>query len=276
MKIGIAGFRIPSNERYAKLKSFGFDYYDFGMESIYDFPTGDELEKYMSKEKEHADAAGVTIWQVHGPWVYPPRDDTAENRAERLDAMKRSIHAAALLGVKYWVVHPIMPFGVQDRLNGKVAETRELNIEFMKKLLDFARQEGVIICLENMPFTYFSLSSPSEIVGLIEEISDPFLAMCLDTGHTNVCRGWHTPANALREYGRYIRVLHVHDNKGDTDRHLAPLSGTIDWQDFSFALKEICFDGVFSLECAPDADLDKELFEEKYREYASLARSISD
>ena len=274
MKIGISDFRIPSKERYIKLRSFGFNCYDFGMEDIYAFPTGDEFDEYLRKEKEFADEAGIKIWQVHGPWVFPPRDESEENRAERLESMKRSIHGAALLGAKYWVVHPIMPFGIQDILIDKVKETRKLNLEFMKKLLAFAKSEGVIICLENMPFTQFSLSSPSDIADFVSEMNDPSFAMCLDTGHANVSSDYDTPANSLRKYGEYIKVLHVHDNFGIIDNHLAPFEGTIDWKDFSAALKETGFDGVLSLECAPDKNLPSDIFEDKYREYCEIARSI--
>ena len=43
-------------------------------------------------------------------------------------------------------------------------------------------------------------------------------------------------------------MLHVHDNNGKYDQHLVPLMGVIDFKEFGKALKEIGFDGVFSLE----------------------------
>lgn len=277
MKIGISDSRKWGDGYYAKLRSFGFDCYDFNISDTTVAPytlNEQEFVSFLKREKQLADQAGVTIWQVHGPWRYPPFDETAEARAERLEKMQRSLRAAAILGAPYWVVHPIMPFGMKDNLINRGAETRELNLEFMSKLLVTAKQEGVTICLENMPMTDFSTASPSAVIEIVREIHDPLFAMCLDTGHANLCRDWHTPAQALREYGKEIKVLHVHDNKGRRDDHLAPFEGTIDWHAFSEALRESDFDGVLSLECAPGAKLPPDILEDMYRVYARIAKAI--
>lgn len=279
MKIGISDGRTWKDQHYLKLKSFGFDFYDFKMSDTTALPyTNDdnEFEKYLKNEKKLADEAGVTIWQVHGPWRFPPRDVTESERSERLEKMKRSIYGTAILGAKYWVVHPLMPCGTQDILTDNVSKTREINLDFMSKLLTYAKQFGITICLENMPFLDFSLSSPTTIVDIVKEIDDPSFAMCLDTGHANLCRNWSTPAAAIREYGRYIKVLHVHDNRGALDDHLAPFWGSIDWKDFSRALYDSRFEGVLSLECAPSPKLPKDIYEDMYTMYSRIAKSIFD
>ena len=278
-KVGISDSRIWGDKHYFKLKSFGFDYYDFNMANTNISPytcSEDEFEKNLKNEKNLADAAGITIWQVHGPWRYPPRDEAEEDIIERFENMKRSIYAAAILGAKYWVVHPLMPYGTKDIPAGAAFKTRELNLEFMSKLLPFAKQEGITICLENMPFLDFSLSSPAAIVEFIKDINDPLFAMCLDTGHTNVCSDWSTPAKAMKEYGKYIKALHVHDNRGKRDEHLVPFSGTIDWNSFSITLQENDFDGVLSLECAPPHKLPNDICEDMYLLYSRIAKSIFD
>ena len=150
MKIGISNNIKFGDECYSKLKSFGFDYCDYNMSSTdiepYNLKDRDFFQ-YLSNQKKLADEAGVTIWQVHGPWRYPPNDATDEDRAERFEKMTRSIEGATILGAKYWVVHPIMPFGTKDILSDNANETRELNLEFMSKLLPIAKQEGITICL---------------------------------------------------------------------------------------------------------------------------------
>ena len=234
-----------------------------------------EFCEYLRKEKSLADEAGIEIWQVHGPWRWP-QDATEEDRAERLEKMSRSIRGAAILGAKYWVVHPIMPFDTDDILKDKYAETHALNLEFFRKLLPVARQEGVIICLENMPFLAYTHSAPEEIVKLIREIDDPYLKMCLDTGHANMNSDWRSPAQSIREYADLIKVLHVHDNKGDRDAHLLPFYGTIDWEDFSKALHETNFDGVLSLETIPSADLPKDIYEDSFSLYYRVAKGIEN
>ena len=279
MRIGISGKRKWDEQHYQKLRSFGFDCHDFGTAdtnaALYSYNDKD-FEQYLSREKSLADEAGITIWQVHGPWRWPPLDQTPDDRAERFEKMSRSICAAKLLGAPYWVVHPLMPFGVQEAKTDQALQTKEINLEFMSKLLAVAKQEGVTICLENMPFVDFSLSSSAAIIEVVKEINDPSFAMCLDTGHANVCPAWHQPGEAIRDFAQWIKVMHVHDNKGVRDEHLIPFFGTIDWKDFSAALRETAFDGVLSLECAPSDKLPDDILEDLYVAYYRIAKEISD
>ncbi len=124
MKIGITSFY--GNIKYEKLKEYGFDCVDFNMADtdlpIYTLPQY-ESDALILKEKALAEASGIEISQVHGPWRYPPLDLTEEDRAERLEKMKRSIRSTSLLGCKYWVVHPIMPYTTHDTERGKEKET---------------------------------------------------------------------------------------------------------------------------------------------------------
>ncbi len=281
MKIGISNSAARAKwgeERYKRLKALGFDCYDFGMMNT-DGPwytlDDESFVEALLNEKRLADEAGISIWQVHGPWRYPPADATEEDRAERIEKMQRSIRAAAILGAKYWVVHPIMPCGTSDIVTGGAEQTWQLNLKFMRELLKTAKAENVIICLENMPFVNFSLSTPSDILSLIKEINDPHFAMCLDTGHSNIYADW-PPARAMRECGEYVKALHVHDNRGHNDEHLLPFFGTTDWKDFSAALAEVGFDGVVSLECAPSASLPTEIFDDMCASYAKVARFIAE
>ena len=64
--------------------------------------------------------------------------------------MKKSIRAASILECKNWVIHPIMPFGVEDIDTGDAEKTWDMNVAFMKELLKTAKEYGVTICLENM------------------------------------------------------------------------------------------------------------------------------
>jgi hypothetical protein len=171
-------------------------------------------------------------------------------------------------------MNPIMPYGLDDLLTGNAEKTKALNLEFMRGLLPTAKREGVTICLENMPFPDFSISTPAAIIEIVKEIDDPNFAMCLDTGHTNVCRGWQKPASAMREYAAYIKVLHVHDNHKRRDEHLMPFYGSIDWKDFCKALCEVNFDGVLSLECAPSKKLPTDIMEDLYPIYFRIAKAI--
>lgn len=277
MKIGIAaGITRWGDERYKKLKELGFDCYDYNMPNtktpIYTLPE-DEALAMMREEKRLADEAGVKIWQVHGPWEGAHTDLTPEGREERMEKMQRSIRATATLGAPYWVIHPIFPFGANDLKTEKQEETYEINVKFMTELLKTAKNEGVTICYENMPFLSYSISKPDDILRVVKEINDDNFKICLDTGHANIFDDW-SPARVMREMGEYVKTLHVHDNRWQQDMHLLPFHGTIDWLDFGTSLKEVKFDGVLSLETSPSAKLPSPLFEDMLVMYSRVAKAI--
>lgn len=267
MKIGIefnlfhSGYCRYGDRKYQKLKEHGFSCIDFNMSNtntdLYTSPASDEL---LLREKALADDAGIEIHQAHGPWRSPPRDGTAEDRAERMDKMKQSIRSSSLLGCTNWVIHPLMPLGADDMLTGNEKGTWEINLRFMKELLITAKEYGVTICLENVPMAKFSLAKPAAIRNFVEEIGDENFRICLDTGHAALFDDVSL-SDEVRRLGDKIKVLHVHDNKCGKDLHLTPYFGTIDWKAFAHALKEIGFDGVFSLETSAPSTLPDALFE---------------
>ena len=236
--------------KFEKIKEAGFSCVDYSICNtdifLYNAPF-DEAKEYMLKEKDLAFKAGIKIEQMHGPWRFPPRDFEDADRAERMEKMKRSIRLASLLDCKNWVVHPIMPFGIEDKGTGNEEKTYEFNISFMKDLLVTAKECGVTICLENMPFKDFTISTPDEILRVVNEINDDNFKICLDTGHV-VCINEETPADAVRKLGDKISALHVHDTRAFHDDHTMPYFGVINWKDFGKALNEIGFEGGFSWE----------------------------
>lgn len=230
---------------YLKMKEFGFDAVDYYIGGELDGLSEDEFDAKILAQKALMEEAGVIPHQVHGPWRYPPHDETEDLRAERMEAMKRSLRATSLLGCRFWVIHPLMPFG--PRNDGGFDEFWQINLDFFKKLLPTAKQYGITICFENMPMRSLSISPVPKTLEFIRAINDEHFQFCLDTGH-----GWirgMTPGDAVRMAGKNLKVLHVHDNLQLPDPHLVPGMGTIDWKDFMAALRETCFDGVFSLEC---------------------------
>jgi len=125
-----------------------------------------------------------------------------------------------------------------------------------------------------MPMLEFSLSKPSDILKLVKEIDDPNFKICLDTGHVAVFEEL-TAGNVVRELGKEIRVLHVHDSKFQFDLHLPPFFGKIDWGDFMKALSEIQYTGVFSLEVGVSTE-NSESHEIIYKYLADIARYLTN
>ena len=283
MKIGIQTGSLDKNgygrygeDKYKKLKEFGFSGMDFNMmntSSILYTATQEEADAILLHEKELAKQAGIEITQVHGPWRWPVRDFTEEDRKERMEKMKKSIRATSVLGCRNWVIHPLMPYGTAEINTENAQKTWDINIAFMRELLQTAKEYDVTICLENMPMREFSLAKPSEILRFVKEINDEHFKICLDTGHVAVFDDL-VLGDEVRRLGEELCVLHVHDTKFNMDLHLLPYQGVIDWKDFSAALKEIRFEGCFSLETAPPYKLSNAMFEEMSTLLVKMAEEI--
>ena len=252
MKIGIASYayfnRYGVEAGLQKMREHGYeatDFQGFVRSSSALFAMDEQtFRTSLAELKRLADANGIEINQAHGPWRWPSMDYTKEQRAERFDKMARALQGCALLGCKNLVIHPLMPYG-RCEIDRRVVE--EINAEHFTRLADVGREYGVTVCLENMPFRNQFLSRPAELFGFVEELNHSHIRMCLDTGHCTMFG--ISPADAVRTISKdCLRALHVHDNDGVQDQHLLPMCGVIDWAEFSRALAEIGFDGVFSLE----------------------------
>ena len=279
MKIGIteSSYRVyPKEIRYQKMKEHGFTCADYGMSNteVSPYTLDDaEFDAYLTEERRLAEDAGIVISQVHGPWRWPPQDATEEDRAERMEKMKRSIRGTAVLGCKNWIVHPIMPYGINELGTDDAQKTWDLNVVFMRELLACAKEHDIIICFENMPMPNFSLGSVEAIMRFVNEMNDDHFRVCLDTGHVNVFPG-QTLYDAVHMIGDKLQALHVHDNSGKSDEHRLPWLGTADWEGFGRALREIGFDGVFSYETGPAIALPVDLYGDMLRFMVKSAHVI--
>ena len=284
MKTGIGNYYI---KRYGMedgariMAEHGYSCIDFDISNT-------ETEYYSAKEefflsavsklKKALDKNGITVNQIHGPWRFPPRDATEDDRAERFGKMTKAIAIAKFLGAKYMAIHPLMPFGIDENI--KPEEVYEINRRYYKALADVAGKLGVTVCLENMPFRDFSLSSTESILKLIEDINSPYLKFCLDTGHSNYYG--ESIKDSIKAAGKdRLSILHVHDNFGDTDSHLPPYDGNIDWAEFAEALYEIGYGGVMNLETSVQKldgfdKMTSEEITEKELEIAKTANLLAD
>ena len=165
-----------------------------------------------------------------------------------------------------------MPYGVDDLKTGLAEKTWEINLPFMRELLKTAKEYDVTICLENLPCQGVSLAKPEETLKFIKAINDDHFKMCLDTGHANVY-GLSLRDTVLSVKDE-LRVLHVHDNEEGYDLHLFPGFGTIDWDEFAKALKEIDFQGVFSIEVHVKSKYPDDIFEELSKTLAKIGKMI--
>ena len=275
MKIGIFSTAYYPQKRLNKFKEHGYDAIDFDLtdtDSLLYKGTVEDFEKRILDIKKELDEYDIEVFQVHGPDVFPPRDATEESREIRFNFKAQAIRGAKLLGAKYFITHPVVPWGWNGNPNPE--EMWRINKEFFTRLAKVGEENGVVVCLENVPWPALNVSKPEDILKMIEEINSPWFEACLDTGHCTAIG--LSASESARLLGSHLKTLHVHDNYGNGDKHWIPYSGITDWKDFSVALDEIGYDGVLNLECSVDYfDLPSDLREKMEMVLAGLAKKLS-
>ena len=269
-------------DSFKMMKEFGYSAVDFSVLGNHEtefykiFYGGDaETRKAMLlKERGLIEEAGLKVHQAHAPCISLSRSLTEEEISGLMDKIKIAIEGCYTLGCKYLVVHPFMPNGWSDRGTKIAEDTFVKNVNYLRELSDFAERYGITVCLENMPCIGFSISTPEEVLAVLKAVDRENVKMCFDTGHITAFSYDLTVGNEIRKCGEAIKVLHVHDNHGRADQHNFPGMGMIDWTDAMNALKEIGFDGVFSLELVFPDKFSEPVFKNSCRLAADMAYEI--
>ena len=130
----------------------------------------------------------------------------------------------------------------------------ELSIPVWKEVLKAAAKDKIVIALEN------SIDpTPEIVVGLLKELDSSHLEACFDAGHYNAF-GQEGIWEALEEYPRdSIGELHLSDNNGDFDNHLALGEGNIDYKRFFREIEKRGREPILTSEPHSMADIEKNL-----------------
>ena len=222
----------------------GIDYSMFPMKDPNNPLLGDEMPALIDPLKEIASRYGVPFTQAHAPFPTMRRDDDDYNKFA-FTAIVRSMEIAGRLGVENIVVHPISlaPEGTDF----------ELNYNFYQRLVPYIDEYGVRVCTENMwghqdgHFTCTACARPEDFRQLCEMLGSERFGACLDIGHCGLVG--YKPSDLIRALGReYLCALHIHDNDHNSDAHVFPFNGKIDWADTMHALYEIGYKGDLTFE----------------------------
>ncbi|MBN1103735.1 MAG: sugar phosphate isomerase/epimerase [Deltaproteobacteria bacterium] len=124
--------------------------------------------------------------------------------------------------------------GFESRRYGFIRQIWTRNsIATWSPLAESIRNEGGVLMLENV----FE-DSPDDIREVFEEIGDLGVKFCLDTGH-----GMAFSSTPLTEWigglAPFLGQVHLHDNRGVQDDHLALGQGIIDFERFLRRLREV-------------------------------------
>ncbi len=164
-------------------------------------------------------------------------------RAAAVHELLTACDAAAVMGVRNMVLHP-----------GPEREGRPPEHEFLDRMKNAAQslnivaerccKQGVHLVLENM-LPHLLFGHINDMLYLLGSIKNCEVGACLDTGHAFLARELGTVVHKL---SGHLHLVHVNDNRGDRDEHLAPGEGHIDWAWFVYELRRYHFSGTLVLE----------------------------
>lgn len=230
MKIGastLSGFKDKLEENLDYFESLNLKY----AEILHQYPNEDinidSLNSYNLKYTIHSPMVNINIASL--------------NRAIRkasINEIKKSIKLANELDSDIVVVHPgSIPFLGRDFEN----YIYNLAHEAFKELGDYGKDLSVTTTIENMPtFEGYMYTDLNQLNNTLDEYD---MYMTLDIGHAN--HAGHSPEEM---YFDRVKHIHIHDNFGDDDAHLALGEGSINLKHIIQTYNKKNYDGIYMIE----------------------------
>ena len=155
----------------------------------------------------------VPISDVNIGSVYEPM------RLAALNEVKQTIMMCHQLEIPLATVHPGFIQGIAFLNKAKALEKTK---DSVKELAAFARDNSVVIAIENMPANINGTCTTA--AELLEVVDSAGLGICFDMGHANTSGQID---EFLKLAGRFKNV-HLHNNEGTWDQHNEVDDGTAD------------------------------------------------
>lgn len=233
-------------EEMESIASMGFDFIDLTIEAPKATP--EIISKNLKGMQSLLSRSGMSL-VGHAAWFLEISHPYEGIRRAAVREIGKALEIAQKLGIRKFTVHPHTTPGIYERLLNK--KLLELNIKSIREIVDIAEPMGVSIMVENNPSRL--LSRPEEFRRVFKEV--PKAKFHLDVGHAFVAGGQKGISDFIREFGRRLAHVHLHDNLGNSDDHLPIGAGRVDFRKALASIKETGYDGTFTLEVhSPDTD----------------------
>ncbi len=132
-------------------------------------------------------------------------------------------------------------------------------VESIGACAEEADRAGLKCCLE--PRVGEIVSNTDALLRLMDAVGHDNFGAVLDTGHQHAQK--EILPLSVEKLGNRIQYLHVSDNDGQTNHHLALGRGTVDWDGVFLALKKHGFSGYVAVDVGGVPDLDAQYRESK-------------
>ncbi len=222
--------RDPVKE-IARIAEMGFDFVDLTLE-----PPAARADRVDAGKIRDALAQHELGVVGHTAYYLPFASAFDLVQAGAVAEAERCLEVFALVGA------PVMNLHMDCRAPGHdPAWINRRNTEAIALLLPAAERLGVALMLENAGGDDGDTLAP-----VLDAL--PNVGLHLDIGHANLQTRKSNTESLLARYGSRLRHVHLSDNKGKSDDHLAIGAGTIDWKRELRALKASGYDGTITLE----------------------------
>ncbi len=218
-----AGYDVPFDERYQLIKKAGFDCVMLWWSDKFGRGMGYQRDAYLARN------AGLCIENMHAP-VHE------QNRLSSDNLEGNSVFQTYLQCVKDCAEYEIPTMVIhlpsdENPING-------LGMERLKKIVYEAEMEKVQIAFEN-------LNNLNNITLVLGTFPSKNVGYCYDSCHHY---NYHPDVDLMKQYGKRLMALHLHDNGGKHNQHQLPLDGHIDWFRVMREISNAGYQGVTSLE----------------------------
>lgn len=225
---------LPDREMAEVLEKTGV-----GIESI-DFSISenlDSLKENISGYRRRLRAMGAESLTVHGPFLdLNPMTFDSQVRQITMTRYAQAYEAAAELGAEKIVYHTCFHPDIY-LLTGWAQRTAEFYREFLEN------RKEVKVVLENVFDREWE-----PILEAVCQIDSPDLGICLDIGHAH-CYSSKSVEDWTKGMKEYLSHVHIHDNFGDQDAHLALGQGNIPVEKILTPLLGSSRPLTFTIEC---------------------------
>lgn len=241
--------RFDDETAVRMIAAAGFDAFDYSMfrASGKRDMLGDDYRERAVALKKVADEAGVVCRQAHAPFDFE-YDDEVGMQGEKYRRLVRSLEIASILGAENIVVHTV------KRNLPKDFDLEGFSRAFYRSLIPYCEQFNICISVENLvgrkPITnekFEVFSNPKKHLAFVKSLDSAWLNICIDVGHSALLG--YMPEDVINAMdNRLFKTIHVHDNDFESDQHVLPYEGRIDWEAVTKALAQVGYDGDFSFE----------------------------
>ena len=231
MKIGastLAGIEHDLENALEFIENLGIEYAEIVHQYPHDKVDVESLESYNLKYSVHAPFMDVNIAALQD-----------KSRLNSIEQIKASIDLANEINAEAVVVHP----GLASFLANKyfLDKVYEYANESIREIGNYGRDLGVLTTIENMPgfdgMLYQNMDDLNELLVSLD------MSMTLDIGHAN--HVGYSPDGMIFDS---IKHIHMHDNFGDDDAHLAFGEGNIELKHIVNTLESKNYDGIYVIE----------------------------